>query len=144
MNNYLKCLPAAIILGLSMYLPAKKTTQSTTENKDISFAVYKSHSYKANVYNSTSAEVRIVVEKVNRGGQHTIVWEKTMNAESLSQYPTVENALKQNIVVHHINNKKEYLVVDYTLIYNSKGSELQMHDTTIVKNNNPHDINIII
>ena len=67
-----------------------------------------------------------------------------MDAKSLSKYPTEENALKQNVTVHNVNEKKEYLVVDYTLIYNSKGSELQMHDATIVKDNNSGKINITI
>jgi len=67
-----------------------------------------------------------------------------MDAKSLSKYPTAENALKQNVTVCNVNEKKEYLVVNYTLIYNSKGSELQMHDATVVKNTNSGKINITI
>jgi hypothetical protein len=144
MNKYLTCLPAVILLGGIMWMQAKKATQSNLANKDISFAVYKSHSYKSGVYDNTSAQVHIVVEKINTSGQHTIVWKKTMDAETLSKYPAEENALKQNVTIHNVNEKKEYLLVDYTLVYNSKGSELQMHDAEIVNDNNPGKINISI
>jgi hypothetical protein len=144
MNKYLTCLPAVILLGGIMWVQAKKATQSNLANKDISFAVYKLQSYKSRVYENTFAQVHIVVEKINTRGEHTIVWEKSMNAKSLSKYPTIENALQQNVVVPNVNEKKEYLVVDCTLIYSSKGSELQMHDETIINNNKSGKINITI
>ena len=128
----------------TMWVNAKTTTQSNIENNDISFVVYKSNSYKSDVYRNSSAQVHIVIEKIDTYGQQTTVWEKTMDAKSLSKYPTAENALKQNVTVCNVNEKKEYLVVNYTLIYNSKGSELQMHDATVVKNTNSGKINITI
>jgi hypothetical protein len=99
MNKYLTCLPAVMLLGGIMWMQAKNATQSNLANKDISFAVYKSHSYKSRVYDNTSAEVHIIVEQINKRGQHTIVWEKSINAKSLSKYPTAEDALQQNVIV---------------------------------------------
>jgi hypothetical protein len=133
-----------MLVGGLMWVSARKATQSNIANKDISFAVYKSYSYKSKAYKNSSAQVHIVIEKINTYGQQTIVWEKTMDAKSLSKYPTAENALKQNVTVHNVNKKKEYLVVNYTLVYNSNGSELKMQDTTIIKNNNSGKINITI
>jgi len=104
--------------------------------------VFKGSDYTSGVYNNTSVQVQITVEKVNNKGQRTIVWDKTIDAKSLSQYPSIGNALKQNITINNINRKKEYLVVDYTLIYNSKGNELRMHDATIVKDHEKVDISI--
>jgi len=144
MNKYLTCLPVVMLLGGIMWASAKKATQSNLTNKDISFTVYKSCSYKSDAYRNSSAQVHIVIEKIDTYGQQTTVWEKTMDAKSLSKYPTAENALKQNVTVCNVNEKKEYLVVNYTLIYNSKGSELQMHDATVVKNTNSGKINITI
>lgn len=106
MNKYLTCLPAVVLLGGIMCVQAEKATQSNLANEDISFAVYKSHSYKSGVYDNTSAQVHIVVEKINTSGQHTIVWKKTMDAETLSKYPAEENALKQNVTIHNVNEKK--------------------------------------
>jgi len=144
MKKYLTRLPAVLLFGGTMWVNAKTTTQSNIENKDISFVVYKSNSYKSDVYKNSSAQVHIVIEKINTYGQQTIVWEKTMDAKSLSKYPPVQNAFKQNVTVHNVNDQKEYLVVGYTISYNSKGSELQMHNATVVKNNNSGNITITI
>ena len=144
MKKYLTRLPAVLLFGGTMWVNAKTTTKSNIGNKDISFVVYKSNSYKSDVYKNSSAQVHIVIEKINTYGQQTLVWEKTMDAKPLSKYPPVQNAFKQNVTVHNVNDQKEYLVVGYTISYNSKGSELQMHNATVVKNNNSGNITITI
>src|SRR6266498_221400 len=142
MNKYLVWLSAFMVLGALIYKPVKKATETKPVNKNISFSVYKSSSYTSGVYRNTSAGVDIIVEKVNAKGQHTIVWDKKLESKYLSQYPSAENALKQNITIYNLNRKKEYLVVHYILTYNSKGSELQMKDCTIMKGSNPGKVEI--
>jgi hypothetical protein len=144
MNKYLVWLPAFMVLGAVIYKPAKEAPEAKPVSKNISFSVYKSSSYTSVVYNNTSARVYIIVEKVNTNGQHTIVWDKKLDPKYLSQYPSIENALKQNITIHNLNREKEYLVVHYILTYNSKGSELQMQDSTIMKDDNTGKIDISI
>jgi hypothetical protein len=133
-----------MILGAVMYKQVKQRTESRLVNKNISFAVYKGSSYASGIYNNTSAQVHIIVEKVNTKGQRTTVWDKTLDSKNLSQYPSAENALKQNVTIPGVNQKKEYLVVHYTLTYNSKGSELQMQDNTVVKDSNSDKVDISI
>ncbi len=87
-------------------------------------------------------QVHLFVEKASTKGQHTIVWDEKLDAKCLIQYPSAENALKQKITIHNVNWKKEYLIMHYTLTYNSKGSELQMHEGTIVKDKNPGKVDI--
>jgi len=53
-------------------------------------------------------------------------------------------AVKQTVTIPNVNQKKEYLVVHYTLTYNSKGSELQMWESTVVKENNSEKVDIKI
>lgn len=144
MNKFLVWLPAVLVLGAVVYRPAKEATQPKLVSKNISFVVYKSSDYNSGAYNSTSAQVHIVVEKVNNKGQHSVVWDRTFDAKCLSQYPSVENALQQKITVHNVNEKKEKLVVYYTLTYNSKGSELQMQEGTVVRDSNSSKVNISI
>jgi hypothetical protein len=144
MNKLLARLPVVMILGAIMYKPVKDITKSKLVNRDISFTVYKSNSYSSAIYNNTSVQVRIIVEKVSTKGQRTIVWDKTLQKKYLSQYPSAENALKQNIIISGINEKKEYLVVHYTLTYNSKGSELQMQDGTVINDNNSGKVDISV
>ena len=135
MNKYLAWLPALMVLGAVIYKPVKEAMQPRLVSKNVSVEVYKGSEYAYGVYNNTTAEVHIAVEKVNSKGQRTIVWDKTIDARTLNEYPSIENALKQTITVHNVNQKKEYLVVDYTLTYNSKGTELQMHDAEVVNDN---------
>ena len=142
MNKILAWLPALMVLGIITYKPVKEATQTDLVNKNISVAVYKSSDYTSSAYDNTSAQLHIIVEKVNTRGQHTIVWDKVMDAKELSAYPSIENAVKQNITVHNVNDKKEYLIVDYTLTYNSQGNELQMHDATIIKDSNSGKVDI--
>ncbi len=144
MNKYLIWFPALMVLGAVIYKPAKETTETKPVSKNISFSVYKSSSYTSGVYNNTSASVDLIVEKVSTKGQHTIVWDKKLDRKYLSQYPFVENALKQIFTIHNLNREKEYLIVHYIVTYNSKGSELQMQNCTIMKYNNPGKIDISI
>jgi hypothetical protein len=144
MYKLLTWLPAVMVLGAAMYKPVREATETKTVNKNLSFAVYKDNAYTSAAYINTSAEVHIIVEKVSTSGKHTIVWDKKLDSKSLSQYPSVKNAMKQNVVIPNVNQKKEYLAVHYTLTYNSKGSELQMWESTIVKENNSEKVDIKI
>src|SRR5678816_527470 len=71
MNKYLTCLPVVMLLGGIMWASAKKATRSNLTNKDISFTVYKSCSYKSHAYKNSSAQVHIVIEKIDTYGQQT-------------------------------------------------------------------------
>jgi len=144
MNKYLAWLPALMALAAVIYKPVTEARKSTPESKDISFAIYKSSNYSSNIYDNTSAQVEITVEKVNSKGKHSVIWQKVLDAKSLNYYPSFENALKQNITIHNLNGGKEYLIVNYTLTYNSKGSELRMHEGVIVKDQNSAKVDISI
>jgi len=144
MNKFLTWLPAVMVLGAVTYKPVKEATQPKLVNKEISFTVYKGSSYTSGAYNSTSAQVHMIVEKINTNGQHTIIWDKALDSRYLNQYPSAENALKEDITVHNINQKKEHLVLHYTLTYNSNGSELQMHEGTVVDDHQSGKVNISI
>ena len=144
MNKLLTWIPAVMVLGAVIYKPVKEATESRLVDKNISFAVYKGSSYASGIYNNTSAQVHMIVEKVNTKGERTIVWDKTLDSRCLSQYPSAENALKENITIHNVNQKKERLVVYYTLTYNSKGSELQMQDGAIVSDYTSGKVDITI
>jgi hypothetical protein len=93
--------------------------------------VYKGNSYTSEVYNNTSVKLHITIEKV-RGENRRVVWDKTFDAKLLKEYPALENALSQKVIVPDVHDKKEHLEITYTLLYNSKGSELQMQSGTVV------------
>lgn len=133
MKKYLLWLPLVWFgFGAAIYTTTKGTAQTEkTVNKNISFAVYKGDNYTSDVYNNTSATLHITITKV-RGTNRSVVWDKTFDAKLLKQYPSLENALTQQVTVPNVLDKKEHLEVTYTLIYNSNGSELQMQNGTVV------------
>src|SRR5262249_8244031 len=133
MKKYLLWLPAALFVsGSAIYSPVKRSfAQEKTENKSISFAVYKSDNYTSEVYNTTSVKLQITIEKVS-GKNRRVVWDKTFDARLLKEYPALANAVSQKVMVPNVLNKKEHLEVTYTLLYNSNGSELQMKSGTVV------------
>src|SRR5689334_6687109 len=133
MKTYLLWLPLVWFgFGAAIYTTTKGTTSTEkTVNKNISFAVYKGNNYASEVYNNTSATLHITITKV-RGNKRAVVWNKTFDARLLNQYPSLENALTQQVTVPNVLDKKEYLEVTYILTYNSNGSGLQMQNGTVV------------
>jgi hypothetical protein len=144
MNKILAWLPALMVLVGTLAMPVKEATETHLVNKNISFSVYKSSDYTSSAYNTTSAQVHITIEKISANGQHTIVWDRTYDPKSLAAYPFLEDALKQNVTITNVNQKKEYLIVHYTLDYNAKGSEILMHEATVVKDGDSANVAISI
>ncbi|HRI20088.1 MAG TPA: hypothetical protein PLA68_04020 [Panacibacter sp.] len=137
MKKKLLWLPVVVlVLGAAIYSPAKEALKEEAPvSKNISFAVFKKGNYASAAYNNTFAQIHIIVEKVN-GKKRSLVWDTTLDAKRLNEYPSVENALSQNITVPNVFDKKEHLEVTYTLTFDSKGSKLQMQGDVVVS----HDI----
>jgi len=120
-----------IILGFISYKPMKMMLTEKPVEKTIAYQVYRAANYSSEAYNQTSAQVHIIVEKVSKHTR-TIVWEKTMDAQLLKQYPTLNNAAYEKIHIPGIVDRKEHLEVKYVLTYDSKGSQLEMQSGTVV------------
>lgn len=122
---------AAVLLGIAAYKPLTQALTEKPVEKSIAFSVYRENNYTSAVYDQTSAKVHVVVEKVGKHSR-TIVWEKTMDAKQLRQYPTADSPIVEKIIVPGIFDKKEHLEVRYILVYDSKGSQLEMQNGTVV------------
>ena|SRR5437867_811312 len=132
-KKYLSWLPV-VLLTLSVTNYSQKKVCPSLEktiSKTISFAVYKSNSYTSKIYNNTSAQLQITIEKVS-DKKHTVIWGKTFDAKLLKHYPDLKNALLQKVTVPDVACKKERLEISYTLTYNSNCSELHIQGDTIV------------
>lgn len=113
-------------------------------SKSISFAVYTQNNYTSKVYNDASAKLRVTVVKV-RGNKRNAIWQKEFDAKLLKDYPTLQNALAQKVVVNNVVDSKERLEVIYTITYDEKGKQLQLVDGTVLNkgtNNGQLFINI--
>lgn len=141
MNKHFTWLPVLMLLGNIFSIPVKKAGKAPVVNRSISFAVYKSDAYTSEIYNNTFAQVKIVVEKVSNKGI-SVVWDTALNS-MLKDYATIEKPQYKKIMIP-VNACTEHLEVKYTLIYNSKGNELQMEYETPAsdKGETKLDINI--
>ncbi|MEP6513653.1 MAG: hypothetical protein ABJA79_07280 [Parafilimonas sp.] len=113
-------------IAIAAYKPIKAAMMKDNRvDKTISFAIYKGSNYASKVYNSTSAEICITVEKVTNTNR-TVVWDTTIDAKLLSKYPSVKKAFSQKVTVRNVIENKEHLEMSYVLTYNSNGSVLKM------------------
>ncbi len=132
-----KCLLGWIIvfalpfIGIAGYETVQNSFSSKTVDKSISFDIYKGNNYRSKVYDGTSAQIEIIVEKV-RGTDRVVVWDTTFDAKKLKQYPSIENALSQNITIANLVDNKDQVEIKYLITYNSKGNILQMQSCSVI------------
>ena len=132
MKKYVLMFSAILLItGTAFYKPIKAKLQGKPVDKNIVFTIYKGANYTSKIYDCTYVQVHVTVEKV-RGDKHTIVWDKTFDEKLLKLYPTIKNAIAQQINVAGVFEKKEHLQVKYVLTYNSKGTELQMQGDSVI------------
>ena len=141
MNKYLAWLPLLMIAGVFTLKPIKETREAKPLNRSISFAVYKIDSYASEAYNHTSAQVHIIVEKAGKNGR-TVICDTMLNSQMVKDYPLVDKAQFQDIVIPAVNICKEHLQVRYILTYNSNGDELQMQDAVVISNDRATELKI--
>jgi len=127
-------LPVAVVVVLlaAWSKPVKEMmNQEKMVSKNISFAVYKTGNYTSKVYDEASAKLQVTVVKI-RGNKRSIVWRKDYDAKLLKEYPSLENAFSQNLVISNVVDSKEQLEVVYTLTYDSKGSVIQLQNEEVI------------
>ena len=131
MKKYLLWLPVfVIVMGATIYKPAKEALTEKPVDKSISFAVYKGNTYASLIYRSTSARLHISIEKIS-GSKRTIVWEKSFDSKLLNQYPSPKQPISQTVTIPKLFGKERIEII-YTLTYNADGSELHMQNGTVL------------
>ena len=119
------------VIGIAGYKTISCSFESKTVDKTVSVDVYKENNYKAKVYDYTTAEIHIDLEKVN-GKNRTPVWDTTFDAKLVRHYPPIEKSLQRIITVENLVDKKEHLEINYLIKYNSNGSILQMQKGSVI------------
>jgi hypothetical protein len=117
-------------------LPFKKQVMEIVkpvkaEDKQISLAIYANNNYTYKVYDEALAKVHVTVTKV-KGNSKTVVWEKSFDAMPLSSYPTISDAITQEVSIPKVFDAKEELLVSYSITYESKGSVLEFVSREVV------------
>ena len=119
------------VIGIAGFKTVTCSWEPKTVDKTVSVAIYKENNYNTKVYDRTSAEIHIDLEKVSAKNR-TLVWDTTFDAKLLRQYPSAEKALSRKIVVENLVDKKEHLEINYLIKYNSNGSILQMQNGSVI------------
>ena len=102
-------------------------------SKEISFAIASDNNYSSAAYENSVATVHVKVIKV-RNGKQSVIWEKNFDTLQLKNYPRVNEAYLQNITIPKVYDKKENVIVTYTVTYNTQGNILQVANGSIVPN----------
>lgn len=133
------------IIAMTMILGAAgfyKREQAV--NKEINLSISSSNNYSPAAYRNDKASVHVVVTKMC-GAKQTVVMDKVYDSMHLQDIPTNGNAINKRIVIPNVLNKREKLIVTYTISYESSGSILQYSNGKIASDkNNQEQIEINI
>ncbi len=91
--------------------------------KTVCFSVYASTNYSTKLYKQSKAKILLSIWKYNRGKQQ-LVWSSTIDAGSLKNYPSADQALFKEVSIYNVKEKQEILVAGYKVIYDQKGSTI--------------------
>ena len=116
---------------IASYKPIKDKLTEIPVERTISFELYKGSNYASKAYKCSSAEIYITVEKV-RNATRTKVWDTTLDAKLLDEYPFAGKAPTQKVTIQNLIENKEHLEMNYVLKYNSNGSVLQIQSRSFI------------
>jgi len=122
---------AAVPLLVSGSFLGVKSFSEKPITKNINVEVYKTASYVAPVYSDTYATLRISIIKIH-GNKRDTAWQHDFEPKQLKDFPASDKPLVQTVTIPNVNDKKEKLEILYQLTYNTKGSELNFSNGTII------------
>ncbi len=106
--------------------------RSTTQN--VSFAIYKTADYEADIYKNTSVKLSVTIEKIKDGKRMTL-WNQSFLPAAISSFPDSGKAIPQTLRISNLNSGEKLQVI-YTLAYNTNGKELVMSGMQAVNSDN--------
>jgi len=98
-------------------------------SKTINLQIARDTNYNQSVYDMSKASIHVVIFKVKENKQ-IVLWEKDYDTMPLKNYPTLQNALHDNVTVGNILDRKEKLYVTYTITYNTNGGIMHLENGT--------------
>lgn len=116
-------LPIMFVVTLVFANTLFSGSKSNLVNKEIDLAIFTDNNYSSAAYDSSLAQVEVTVKKVIGNSYYTIA-SKKYDAMQLKQFADVRNAITDKMSIQNVQNNSEYLVVTYTITYNTKGSVL--------------------
>ncbi len=121
MKKLLIFLPVMFVVSLIFAKTMFFNSNAQLVNKEISFSVFSNADYHAPAYDSSLAQVDVTVTKIS-GNSSIVLLSKHFDAMQLKDYTKAGSAKTQNISMPQVMGDKDYLIVSYTVTYNTKGS----------------------
>ncbi len=121
---------ALLVLTSGSFFSIKSSAKKPV-NKNVNVEVYKTASYISPAYANTFATLEVTVVRVN-GNKKDTAFQHKFQPKELKDYPASDKPLIQTITIPNVNDNKEKLEIFYRLTYNSKGSELNFCDGTVI------------
>ena len=121
---------AILVLTSGGFFGTKHLTKKTVD-KNINVQVYKTASYVSPAYANTFATLEVTVVRVS-GNKKDTAFQHTFQPKELKDYPASDKPLMQKITIPNVNDNKEKLEIFYRLTYNTRGSELNFSEGTII------------
>lgn len=116
------CIVFMLLLACSGYLKEWISPEKTVA-KNINLQIVEASSYKYKIYRNSSAMLNITVISVHENKSDTLVTKDYPNFK-LRNLPLYSKGFNQNIYIPYVLDKKEQIIVLYTIRYTSKGSVL--------------------
>jgi hypothetical protein len=143
MKKFISILPILITFVLAVHQVVKPHPTDKPVNKSINLTIYKENNYSSAAYDSTMASVHITLYKVV-GDKYTTVYEKTLSSMQLKQFPDVQNAINSSLTIPSLFNRKEKLLINYAVTYNTRGSQLTLNNYMVTNAANKDNLKINI
>lgn len=132
-THFLSWTIAFIVASATFVKPACESKGVST-NKNISLIVYKDYNYNGEIYKNTTVQIEVTIEKIS-GRKRTPVWAKTFIATEISEFPEINEAIPEHLLIKK-SKGKEYFEAVYTLKYSTYGQELILYGKQIMEPNN--------
>ena len=121
---------ALLVLTSGSFLSIKHSAKKPVE-KSVNVEIYKTASYVSPAYANTFATLEVTVVRVN-GNKKDTAFQHTFQPKQLKDYPASDKPLVQRITIPNVNDNREKLEIFYRLKYDTKGSELNFSDGTVI------------
>ena len=118
----LSCIFFIVTLACSAYIKEWISPEKTV-TKNINLQIVHSTSYQNRIYRNSSAMLNIVVISLHGNNTDTLLT-KDFPDFKLRNLPSYSKEFRQTIFIPNVVDKKEQIIVLYTIKYISKGSVL--------------------
>jgi len=150
MKKKIIAITAALVLAIGIYLMGNTPGNNACDvlnpvgTTDISLIVYRSYDYTQSLYNTSVAAINLTVSRINSTGTSTPVWSTKINSQSLKQYPDLADAIRKNVTLPASLSKDGTLLLQYDVIYDSNGHQLEIPKTVLLDKKSGNTVSIRI